>query len=138
MALVIETNERMEVTNFYGFYPSNNPELKEAYIVATCEGIELYENGQHIINIDWIFEFLGQQPTDNEIWDYIMSECRKYTDIEKIFIDRDFADNYTSLACVFYEDFPDTIFPDELEETELDSRLPFDYDWDDEENPLFI
>lgn len=108
--------------SFFGFYPTDTVAEKEAYIEATSEGIELYVNNEHIINIDWIFHFLDKNPTDYEIWDYIMSECKKHTNIEQIFIDRVFSDNYVSLTCVFSEDYPDdTVEP-----------LPSDYDpdWD--------
>ena len=100
--LTIETNEDMEVTSFFGFTPSEEAEERFAYVAQTAEGIELYLNGQLAVTIEWFNHFYGKNATENEIWYYILHECRKHTRARKIYIDKFYVDVvYEPLALIY-------------------------------------
>lgn len=96
----IETDNRGNMTCFFGFYPKTNAETQNAYIDFNDEyAIELYLHGEKVATIDWCQHFYEQNVTENEIWAYILHECKKHTRARKIFIDKIYVDeSYSPLA----------------------------------------
>lgn len=83
----IETNNEGNITCFFGFYPKSTAEAENNYIDFNDDNaIVLYSHGKAVATIDWRQHFYEQNVTENEIWAYILHECKKYTRARKIFI----------------------------------------------------
>lgn len=99
----IKCNERMEVTNFFGFQVAPDAIQQKNYLDAFSAEPSLYIDGDKVAEISWFDHFFGQKPTENEIWDYILKECRKHTRAPKIFIDKYYVEEiYKPLATSFH------------------------------------
>lgn len=102
----IECNKRMQVTKFFGFFPKENAIDQKNFIEPSEDNLgsfDLFIVGEAVASIDWYNHFFGKSDvTENEIWAWILKECRKYTRAPKIFIDRLYVDYlYTPLANTF-------------------------------------
>lgn len=104
--LTIEKDERGNVTKFFGFFPSDKVESEKNYITfSTCEdddtdeimAVKLYVHGKLVDIISWFTQFFNTTTaTENEIWAFILGQCRKHTRAPKIFIDRNYVENFYS------------------------------------------
>lgn len=95
MKKTIIKNDKMELVNWYGFWPSKVETEENCYIdifAGIPNEMALYLNGEEITRIDY-GELLAENAyqkkavhTENEIWNFIYKECRKYVKNKKIYI----------------------------------------------------
>lgn len=102
----IECNERMEVTKFFGFFVKEGAIGQKNFFDLSEDkygSFDLFIAGDFVASIDWYNHFFGKSDvTENEIWAWMLKECRKYTKGPKIFIEKSYVESlYSPLANSF-------------------------------------
>lgn len=100
---IIKRDSRGNIVNYYGFHVTDEVHKKQCYVQLTNIpnplSVALLVNGEVIATIDYsrfTLENLRKHEvvySENYIWNYIYSECRKHLPRRLIFIDQLTADN---------------------------------------------
>lgn len=102
----IECNERMEPVKFFGFFVKENAITQKNFLEHSDDdwgSFDLFIAGDFVASFDWYNHFFGKSNVaENEIWAWMLKECRKYTKAPKIFIEKSYVESlYSPLASSF-------------------------------------